>query len=45
MMLTTSTVGMLTLPSKGLSSPAYRDWLDYTIVEDGDGGGASMKIG
>ena len=26
---------MLTLRPKGLSSPAYRDWLDYVIVEDG----------
>ena len=26
---------MLTLRCTGLSSPAYRDWLDYIIVEDG----------
>jgi hypothetical protein len=26
---------MLTLRPTGLSSPAYRDWLDYVIVEDG----------
>jgi hypothetical protein len=26
---------MLTLRRTGLSSPAYRDWLDYVIVEDG----------
>jgi len=26
---------MLTLRRSGLSSPAYRDWLDYVIVEDG----------
>jgi hypothetical protein len=26
---------MLTLRHSGLSSPAYRDWLDYVIVEDG----------
>jgi hypothetical protein len=26
---------MLTLHPTGLSSPAYRDWLDYVIVEDG----------
>ena len=26
---------MLTLCPTGLSSPAYRDWLDYVIVEDG----------
>jgi hypothetical protein len=25
----------LTLCPTGLSSPAYRDWLDYVIVEDG----------
>jgi hypothetical protein len=25
----------LTLHPTGLSSPAYRDWLDYVIVEDG----------
>jgi hypothetical protein len=25
----------LTLRRTGLSSPAYRDWLDYVIVEDG----------
>ena len=25
----------LTLLPTGLSSPAYRDWLDYVIVEDG----------
>ena len=25
----------LTLRPAGLSSPAYRDWLDYVIVEDG----------
>jgi hypothetical protein len=25
----------LTLWPNGLSSPAYRDWLDYVIVEDG----------
>jgi hypothetical protein len=25
---------MLTLRPTGLSSPAYRDWLDYVIVED-----------
>ena len=25
----------LTLRPTGLSSPAYRDWLDYVIVEDG----------
>ena len=28
-------VPMLTLRPTGLSSPAYRDWLDYVIVEDG----------
>jgi hypothetical protein len=27
---------MLTLRPTGLSSPAYRDWLDYVIVADGD---------
>jgi hypothetical protein len=26
---------MLPLRRTGLSSPAYRDWLDYIIVEDG----------
>jgi hypothetical protein len=26
---------MLTLRPTDLSSPAYRDWLDYVIVEDG----------
>ena len=26
---------MLTLRCTGLSSPAYRAWLDYIIVEDG----------
>ena len=26
---------MLRLRPTGLSSPAYRDWLDYVIVEDG----------
>jgi hypothetical protein len=26
---------MLTLRRTGLSSPAYRAWLDYIIVEDG----------
>ena len=26
---------MLKLRPTGLSSPAYRDWLDYVIVEDG----------
>ena len=26
---------MLTLRATGLSAPAYRDWLDYVIVEDG----------
>ena len=26
---------MLTLRPTGLSSPAYRAWLDYIIVEDG----------
>jgi hypothetical protein len=26
---------MLTLRRSGLSSPAYRDWLDCVIVEDG----------
>jgi hypothetical protein len=26
---------MLTLRPTGLSSPAFRDWLDYVIVEDG----------
>jgi hypothetical protein len=26
---------MLTLRPTGLSSPAYWDWLDYVIVEDG----------
>jgi hypothetical protein len=26
---------MLTLRRSGLSSPAYWDWLDYVIVEDG----------
>src|SRR5580704_11259993 len=26
---------MLTLRPTGLSSPAYRDWLDYVIVENG----------
>ena len=26
---------LLTLRPTGLSSPAYRDWLDYVIVEDG----------
>jgi hypothetical protein len=26
---------MLTLRCTGLSSPAYRDWIDYVIVEDG----------
>jgi hypothetical protein len=26
---------MLTLRRAGLSSRAYRDWLDYVIVEDG----------
>ena len=26
---------MLTLRPTGLSSPAYRNWLDYVIVEDG----------
>ena len=26
---------MLTLRPTGLSSPAYLDWLDYVIVEDG----------
>ena len=26
---------MLTLRPTGLSSPAYRSWLDYVIVEDG----------
>ena len=25
----------LTLRPTGLSSPAFRDWLDYVIVEDG----------
>jgi hypothetical protein len=25
----------LTLRPAGLSSPAYRDWLDYVVVEDG----------
>ena len=25
---------MLTLRPTGLSSPAYRDWLDYVIVEN-----------
>jgi hypothetical protein len=30
---------MLTLRHSGLSSPAYRDWLDYVIVEDGRGVG------
>ena len=25
----------LTLRPTGLSSPAYRDWLDYVIVQDG----------
>ena len=25
----------LTLRPTGLSSPAYRDWLDYVILEDG----------
>jgi hypothetical protein len=25
----------LTLRPTGLSSPAYRDWLDYVIVEEG----------
>ena len=25
----------LTLRRTGLSSPAYRDWLDYVIAEDG----------
>jgi len=25
----------LTLRPTGLSSPAYRDWFDYVIVEDG----------
>jgi hypothetical protein len=25
---------MLTLRPSGLSSPAFRDWLDYVIVED-----------
>ncbi len=26
---------MLTLRRTGLASPAYRDWLDYVIVDDG----------
>jgi len=26
---------MLTLRATGLSAPAYQDWLDYVIVEDG----------
>jgi hypothetical protein len=26
---------VLSLRRTGLSSPAYRDWLDYVIVEDG----------
>jgi hypothetical protein len=26
---------VLSLRCTGLSSPAYRDWLDYVIVEDG----------
>jgi hypothetical protein len=26
---------MLTLRPSGLSSPAYRDWLDYIVLEDG----------
>jgi hypothetical protein len=30
---------VLTLRPTGLSSPAYRDWLDYVIVEDGRGVG------
>src|SRR3984893_10699987 len=29
----------LTLRRTGLSSPAYRDWLDYVIFEDGRGVG------
>jgi hypothetical protein len=28
-------LGMLKLRPTGLSSPAYRDWLDYVVVEDG----------
>jgi hypothetical protein len=36
----------LTLRPTGLSSPAYRDWLDYVIVEDGrDVGRLSMRTG
>ena len=30
-----NSVPMLTLRHTGLSSPAYRDWEDYVIVEDG----------
>jgi hypothetical protein len=26
---------MLTLRRSGLSSPAYRDWLDYVVLQDG----------
>ena len=35
----------LTLRPTGLSSPAYRDWLDYVIVEDGRDVGPSMRTG
>jgi hypothetical protein len=34
---------MLTLRPTGLSSPAYRSWLDYVIVEDGRGRGAALR--
>jgi hypothetical protein len=33
----------LTLRPAGLSSPAYRDWLDYVIVEMAATWGASMR--
>jgi len=35
---------MLTLRPMGLSSPAYRDWLDYIVLEDGRAGGGQGKI-
>jgi hypothetical protein len=36
---------MLTLRPTGLSLSAYRDWLDYVVVEEAATWGASAKTG
>ena len=34
---------MLTMRATGLASPAYADWEDWTVLDDGELSGVSMR--